>query len=130
MATETACLGVPAYFAYGSEEFHLEMRTRMICELVTNENKYLDESYLAEGADPASNINVANHFAVFSEFSNDNVLTPVAIQRIFRTEIQSLCSAGTYMGIWEIAALANVLGRNVVSVYPSDGEGGKQSELI
>ncbi|WAR25842.1 LOW QUALITY PROTEIN: VRTN-like protein, partial [Mya arenaria] len=108
-------------FVYGSEEHHLEMRARIVCDLVKHEDKYLDNQYLREGADTDGRTNIAKMFAMFSEHFYNEQLTDLAIQRIFRAEIMNICNSGRYMGIWQVAALANFLNRQVVSVYPMYG---------
>ncbi|WAR09173.1 hypothetical protein MAR_019131 [Mya arenaria] len=74
----------PSLFVYGSEEHHLEMRARIVCELVKHEDNYLDNQYLREGADTDGRTNIAKMFAMFSEHFYNAQLTDLAIQRIFR----------------------------------------------
>jgi len=106
---------------YGHEENHLEMRTRIIDELVRHEDNYLDENMLMNGCNSSANRNVAATFAMFSENYYTQQLTGVAVQRIFRAEVIDLCQSGRYMGAWQMSALANVLKTAVVSVYPLYG---------
>lgn len=108
-------------FVYGHEENHYEMRARIIEELVRNEEIYLDDKYLKKGSHPCAHKNVAIQFAMFSEHYTAEKLTNLAIQRIFRAEVLGICSSGKYMGMWQIAALANILQTVVVSVYPLYG---------
>ncbi|WAR05815.1 hypothetical protein MAR_021184, partial [Mya arenaria] len=97
------------------------MRARIVCELVKHDDKYLDNQYLREGTDTDGRTNIAKMFAMFSEHFYNEQLTDLAIQRFFRAEIMNICNSGRYMGIWQEAALANVLNRQVVSVYPMYG---------
>lgn len=61
------------------------------------------------------------HLQMFSEFFSGENLTDLAVQRIFEKEVFSIRKSGTYMGAWQMAALANVLNRPVRSVYPLYG---------
>lgn len=65
--------------------------------------------------------NDARTFAMFSEFFSGENLKDLAVQRIFEKEVFSIRKSGTYMGAWQMAALANVLNRPVRSVYPLYG---------
>ena len=106
---------------YGHENNHLEMRARIIDELVRHEDNYLDDDFLTNGCNSSAHGNVAVHFAMFSEKYDTQKLSRVAVQRIFRAEVLDLCRSGRYMGAWQMAALANVLKTDVVSVYPLYG---------
>jgi hypothetical protein len=115
---------------YGHEENHLDIRARIIQELVVNEEKYLDDKFLNEGSDPClEKKNFASQFAMFSEHFTGEKLTYLAIQRIYQAEVCGLCHSGSYMGIWQVAALSNVLQSCVVSVYPQYGGQTVRSDL-
>lgn len=73
--------------------------------------------------------NDARTFAMFSEFFSGENLTDLAVQRIFEKEVFSIRKSGTYMGAWQMAALANVLNRPVRSVYPLYGGQTVRKEL-
>lgn len=110
---------------YGTEERHLEMRARIIKELVENEDKYLSDFHMSQGTTCTSNSctqhGIVKQFALFSEQFSGEKLTPLAIRRIYRAEVLSLCQSGSYMGIWQVAAISNVLQTKVFSVYPKYG---------
>jgi len=96
-------------YKYGTEDKHLEIRASIVLELVQHKELYL-------------NMNIeAKMFAMFSEFYTGEVLTALAIRRIYEKEVFSVRKAGSYMGVWQLSALANVLGRPVRSVYPVYG---------
>lgn len=104
---------------YGQEEKHIDIRGRIIHELVSNEANYLDEKYLKEGSDSSlGRMNFAKTFAMISEHFSGEKLTYIAIQRIFQAEVLSLCRSGSFMGVWQMAALSNILKTDLVSVYP------------
>lgn len=106
---------------YGHENNHLEMRARIIDEFVRNEDNYLNNNFLSNGCNSSAHGDVAIQFAMFSEKYYAQKLSGVAVQRIFRAEVLDLCRSGQYMGAWQMAALANVLKTEVVSVYPMYG---------
>ncbi|XP_048780302.2 uncharacterized protein LOC125683312 [Ostrea edulis] len=82
-------------------------------ELYIDANHFKDDSYRTN--------NEALTFAMFSEFFNDEILTLLAVQRIFEKEAFAVKKSGSFMGAWQIAALANVLGRPIRSIYPLYG---------
>ncbi|XP_062592666.1 uncharacterized protein LOC134254137 [Saccostrea cucullata] len=106
---------------YGIEDRHLEMRVRIIKELVESEEKYLSDAYLATGANADVNGSIVKTWQMFSEQYRDQKLTPTTIRRIYRAEVLGLCSKNSYMGIWQIAALSNNLNTVIISVYPEYG---------
>jgi hypothetical protein len=58
---------------------------------------------------------------LISELFSGEVLSEIAIQRIFEQEVYEVRKPGTYMGAWQMAALANVLNTPLRSVYPLYG---------
>ncbi|XP_060555894.1 variable charge X-linked protein 3B-like [Ruditapes philippinarum] len=66
---------------------------------------------------------------MFSEHFSGEKLTGLAVQRLFQEEVLSLCHSGSYMGIWQVAALSNILQTDVVSVYPRYGGQTVRSDL-
>ncbi len=45
----------------------------------------------------------------------------VSSETIYQREVMSIVAPGSYMGIWQIFALATVLGRTIVVFYPNRG---------
>ena len=56
-------------------------------------------------------------------------LTKETIRNVFETEVIKLTRIRSFMGIWEICALATVLQRPVFSVYPQLGNPGVRADL-
>ncbi len=100
-------------FSYHTEEFHEELRYRIIVELVRNAEFYLS-SQLDEGGKTKS----AEAFAMFSECFTGLSFTKKTVAAIFREEVLSIIRGGTYMGAWQLAALPNIINCPVRSVYP------------
>ena len=53
--------------------------------------------------------------AMFAELYNPNL--PLNVEKEYRTEVKNLCKDGNYMGLWQIAAAANILKHPINSVY-------------
>jgi hypothetical protein len=107
-------------FAYGHPDNYQEMRTRIIYELVCNRDLYIIDHFLRSG-NPDAVGDIAVTFASYSEVQYMGRLTHPKMCQIFMEEIMKMRHEGAYMGIWQIAAAANVLHRPVVSVYPLYG---------
>lgn len=100
-------------FAYHTQEMHEEMRYRIIEELVNN-----SEFYLSADLDSGGETSSASMFAMFSECFNGESFAQKPVRQIYEEELLSITKLGSYMGAWQVAALASVLGRPVYSVYP------------
>ncbi|WAR05668.1 VRTN-like protein, partial [Mya arenaria] len=104
---------------YGTEEKYTEMRVRIVLELVYQADKYLEDRYLKAGGSISKD--VAKRFAMFSDKYTAQRLTKQTIRHIFQSETLGICKSGAYMGIWQLASLANILMRKVISHYPIYG---------
>ena len=100
--------------AYHTEDLHEEMRYRIVVELVNNETWYLSDELDAGG----SKTKCAGTFAMFSEQFAGQSFEVKSVQDIFREEVVTIIQNGSYMGAWQIAAVASVLRSPVQSVYP------------
>lgn len=107
--------------AYGHENKHKEMRERIVCELVKNADKYLDNKYMKIGMNPDGNCDVIKTFASYSGLYVGTRLNKATIRKLYELEVLSVCKNGEFMGLWQLASLANVLSCPVVSVYPKYG---------
>ncbi|XP_053391572.1 uncharacterized protein LOC123539851 [Mercenaria mercenaria] len=108
-------------FAYGNENQYKEMRERIVIELSKNADMYLDDNLMKRGMDTEGNHSVAKTFASYSNCYTGNRLNKNSIKKIYNEEILSVSKNGSYMGLWQLASLANILSRPVVSVYPNYG---------
>ena len=57
-----------------------------------------------------------DRYTVFSE-----KYIAVSSETIYQREVMSIVAPGSYMGIWQIFALATVLGRTIAVFYPNRG---------
>ncbi|CAC5385984.1 unnamed protein product [Mytilus coruscus] len=108
-------------FAFRSESRHIENRTRIVIELALSEDLYLDNDYLRKGTN--SQESLSQLFATYSDFFIPGVhLTDNIVRSIFEAEVLNCPKLGTYMGIWQIFALSNILGWSLMSCYPDKSD--------
>ena len=107
-----------------SNASHEEMRTRIVAELVMHEDDYLSNHHLRNGttiSDKEAN-NLTTAYTMYSErYTQGDIITKAVVQRVYRKEVMSCCHLGTYMGIWQVFAMASVLCAPVLSIYPKKG---------
>ena len=108
-------------FICGSQNLHQEMRTRIVVELAVHEDFYLDPKNLQVGLNTPSEKSAAEACATYSEKSSK---TPEAVRPTYRQEVLDICQLNTYMGMWQVHALASILKQPIMSIYPKLGQGG------
>ena len=93
-------------------------------EGVINMDKYINNDYLEPGASYIhKNADLPTVFTSFSEFySPGQRINPDTIACIYGLEVHSTAKIGTYMGLWQLAQSATVLGVPVHTIYPVQGE--------
>jgi hypothetical protein len=115
--------------AYGSEEFHLELRLRIAMEMIQHKHLYLDGRYLARGAKVVGKFNLPQRYAQFSEIYTHQVLTHHVVSYIFDKEIHSILKAGNFMGVWQLFAMSSVLKIPLFAVYPKMGNPAVRADM-
>lgn len=115
--------------AYGTENQHCEMRRRIVREMIMNKEKYLDESTSGKGRNEMGQTNVPKTIASYSSEYKAERLSKNNIAKIFEREIIQISRPGAWMGLWQIAALANVINRPVVSVCPKYGNQNQRQDM-
>ena len=118
-----------AYF--NDDRFHLEIRTRLVIEGVVHKNSYLSDDCLERGATYIhGNADLPTVFTMFSEYyTPGQKLTEDSIACIYCLEIHSIAKVGTFMGLWQLAQVASVLGVPVHSIYPVRGESSVRNDF-
>ena len=111
-----------AYF--NTEERHIELRIWIIIEAIVNKKFYLSDDYLERGATCTHcNADLPTVFTTFSEFyTPGQKITPDTISCIYSLEVFSCAKMNSYMGIWQLAQSASVLGVPIYTIYPVCGE--------
>ena len=104
---------------YGTQDHYDKMRIRITLELANHIDIYLDNDFLQLGHHVGDHL--PKQYAMYSEQYLDQVLTPVEIKRIFSRETEQIAKPGSYMGMWQIHALASVFKCKVSSIYPKVG---------
>eukprot|EP00745_Piridium_sociabile_P030649 TRINITY_DN50875_c0_g1_i4.p1 TRINITY_DN50875_c0_g1~~TRINITY_DN50875_c0_g1_i4.p1 ORF type:complete len:932 (+),score=185.05 TRINITY_DN50875_c0_g1_i4:61-2856(+) len=108
-----------------TQNSHQEMRARIVVELAAHENFYLDNRNLqgtpplSQTLDLTSNSCMTKSYAVYSDHFCMQPLNFDSIKDIFRREVCTATVPGSEMGIWQLHAVASILRRPLVSIYPS-----------
>ena len=105
---------------YGTDAHHLEIRVRIIVEGVLNKSSYLDHELLRRGAtlvriDEELQVTLAKYS---DYYTYGQIITEDTVDYMYCREMHECCKKNTYMGLWQMAQAATVLGCPVVSVYP------------
>lgn len=107
--------------AFGNEESHLEVRTRMVIEIATHEDVYLDQDYLNRGTTEKDN-HIINNLVMYSDsYTAGDAITPAVARRILREDTLKFAKFGTYGNAWHIFALSSILKCTRFAVYPQKG---------
>lgn len=101
--------------AFGTEDFHREIRVRLACELALRRNNYLSPEYVARGTTQDG-----DHLLSMMHMTGDFHLVP-SLEMAYDCEVMKSVADGKDLGMWHLLAAANVLQRNIHSVYPADG---------
>ena len=99
------------------------MRVRIVVRQVLYKKLYLSESHLQKGLVSPSRHSIAKIFAMYSEeyIPGVHILNKPTIEKIYQMEALKITRLGSFMGMWQLCALASVLGKKLVSVHPKKG---------
>lgn len=97
------------------DQYRVEIRCRIISELVAHKSLYVQGEGMG-GPDVAAQVAAISNSSTVS-----GTASPGAIGKIFEKEVMEVRNCEVPMGLWQLAALANLLGTSVRSVYPSLG---------
>ena len=105
---------------FNTDEFHEEIRVRIIIEGILNKDKDLSDSCLERGATFIhGNADLPTVFATFSEFyTPGQKLTKDTVEAIYCMELQNCAKQNSYMGLWQLAQAASVFGVPIHTIYP------------
>ena len=119
-------------YAFGNQDKHEEIRCRIIIELALNKCTYIDPEFLIRGSDVSSTEahKLLNAYTMYSDsYIPCTKLNKNKIEEIYETEVMSIVPRASYMGIWQIFALATVLNKQIMSVYPQKGSPAVRHDL-
>jgi hypothetical protein len=119
--------------AYGEVDHPNEMRARIVIELAIHKEMYLDHDYLRTGIS-ITDRQARNLTKTFCMFSDQYVPGMIlrdggTVSEIFLNEVRSVSVPKTFMGIWQLFALANILRLTIISVYPMRGNHNARTDL-
>ena len=89
----------------------------------------MEDTNLLAGKHLSGNHLVSQTFASVSDCYNGGRLTKRVITSVYQKETLTITKSGRYMGMWQIASLASVLGRPLVSVCPKYGNHNVRADI-
>lgn len=106
-------LNAVSRLVFGDDSHAIELRCRVVVELCLNSQRYWDNNYLRDGSILPDGVDVAKIYASTSgammpEDSNEDV---------FQKEVFMYRQEGQDSSMWQIHALASLLGRGIQSLY-------------
>ena len=106
--------------AFGYQDNHVEMRTRIVMELALNLDTYLDDEFLKSGHECEDYLPTIYAMYSGNHFRGKHV-SKTKLRGILCKEIEEISKPAWYMGVWEIHAVASVIQRKIQSIYPLYG---------
>ena len=103
----------------GEDTLHVELRVRTLCELVLNEEFYLQPSIISI-LDPYGN-EISKRALIATSARYDQACTKVnndLSQSVLRMDCLETTKYGEYSNMWHVYGLASALKRNIISIYP------------
>ena len=108
---------------FGNERHHKEIRLLLVIEGVRNKVYYLDNKYLSLGALCIHRRGTfQRQYALFSDqqYPNTGNVEDI-VETIYETEMMQRRLDGNFMGMWQLWAACNVIGRPIRSMFPERG---------
>ena len=125
--------------AFGNQNQHEELRARIVVELAAHEEFYLESKNLGADLQGLGPTDLAKNYCQHSPHCQTSQLDAESVRSIFRQEVCSVAKKGVWMSIWEVHAIASILGKRLMSIYPQltsiypnlskDSESSVRSEL-
>ena len=107
---------------FNSENQHEQIRVRLIMEAISNEDKYLDNSFLRIGVDQLANVDLVEHYSTYSDqYHSGMTLNDTSMRGLYRAEWYNFRLLHCYAGCFQFHSAASVLNRKVVSHYSATG---------
>ena len=106
---------------YNDDQYHLEIRARMVIEGTLNKEHYISDDCLERGATCIhNNANLPTVFATFSEYyTPGQKLNEEMIRNIYSLELHGCARVGSYMGLWQLSQASSVFGVPIHTIYPN-----------
>ena len=104
---------------FGNDSHHKEICIRITCELAVNKQKYLSPDYVVKGACLELTVKRLYH----------STTSQRDLKQAYKLEVMASATDSKQVGPWQILAAANVLHRQIHSVYPNLGSSVVQREV-
>ena len=117
---EMGIVSCRTFLNWSSESHHLAVRAAVVFEAVKHKNYFLDNTYLSGETLHANYL--PTQYAIYSESYNDvntSCWNSRTIEDIYKHKVISLTKSGCYCGMWQFYQAANVVGRPILSIYPT-----------
>ena len=106
-----------SWLCFHDQSHHIEMRVRLVYELVLNAHYYLSNRHMSRGASIVHRSSgPVQQVAMYS--SSYNPQERLDVRKVFCAEVLDIAHEGSYCGLWQLAAASNVLRRPILSIYP------------
>ena len=93
-----------------------------------NMGQYLDDNYVSNRAHNFYDRGtLPEQYAQYSDNYNPHVAFNML--QLYKREVLDICSDGTFMGIWQIFQVANVIKRPITSAHPKIGNPNVREDL-
>ena len=97
-----------SYLLSKTEDMHTEIRVCIIYEAVLNMGSYLDDNYVSNGANNFyDNGTLPEQYAQYSDNYNPHVA--FSMLQLYKREVLDICKDCSFMGIWQVFQVANVI---------------------
>ena len=115
--------------AFGNDSRHVLLRAKIVVEGVYNKQRYLDNNYLSMGSNSLrTEGSYSEQYALFSgQYAHGNIED--IIESVYEKEMLEMSQKNTHMGMWQIWASTNVIGRPIMSIFPDRGSPAFRSDF-
>ena len=115
--------------ACGNDSRHVLLRAKIVVEGVYNKQRYLDNNYLSKGSNSLrTEGSYSEQYALFSGQSAHGNIEDI-IESVYEKEMLEMSQKNTHMGMWQIWASTNVIGRPIMSIFPDRGSSAFRSDF-
>ena len=99
-----------SYISNGTESMHIEMRVRIVHELIAHKALHLEDAFLSRGLATEETRNVALRYAQYSPwYVPEATLTDSDIDQVNKKEVAYEIRPGAFCGMWQLHAVASIL---------------------
>ena len=101
MEADGNCLPLTAsYISNGTGSLHVELRVRIVHELIAHKARYLEDAFLSRGLATDETRNVALRYAQCTYYVPEATLTDSDIDQVNKKEVAYVIRTGAFCGMW------------------------------